>query len=722
VCESLSLLAYSTNGWSRQPNATFPYNFEVESGRFASPGANLPYKLLRMSLHLLKLLLPSSDGYMYPSDLVSALVQGGFQRTFGEHVKVASTYATRSIFQNSASQVGAIVPETNNPCNRALDIIQACVEILSKGAVSPELAAFFIRDGFVFRLLADNKLLQTASSRWASLPQNVSHIRGYLSIPKSTNNLSGPRSTLPSGSPKFIDDPVHRIWLWSLRVVSTTVRTLLSSYHAEEARSCLSYTISFLRTFEKPILSGLVIHEKTIKSGTSLSLTANGLQETAECLNLMKAICSQKHVRLFAGTAPELSSQLLRISLVTLRSLSAFLQSTNVARDLFTAVTKIQALENNTAALDTPSMQDILSLSHVQSAPSAKHDAIKQSQFANNSCSCMTAEDMILHKEINGQAIPTCSSPLKKGRSSSDLAQSITLFRNSIDNDFIRKIEKTALQCVVSCLAIISQVHPSSFSWVSFEKNELDHTSVSNLIKRGSAIAICPPFSSKVVHGKVLSKNPDSSINVQYVKTFDGRRTDRIEISMIVGIQDTAAKLSVFKFDAAPQTSIDASSSQTSLGHLVLCLRWCRQFWTMEPSSRGQIQCLADRCALLLEYELNLYKEAADNNIVSSLKPEVTASFNYQLFELFDESTDTNVGRVTDSTPLKKIISPKVFQHISSKLQDVIDMVKSDKENNQDKQFRSPRNTYGRRRRTTNVNRIRTPYVGVHTPALTPKS
>eukprot|EP00815_Leptocylindrus_aporus_P012397 CAMPEP_0116072494 /NCGR_PEP_ID=MMETSP0322-20121206/14547_1 /TAXON_ID=163516 /ORGANISM="Leptocylindrus danicus var. apora, Strain B651" /LENGTH=133 /DNA_ID=CAMNT_0003561321 /DNA_START=269 /DNA_END=670 /DNA_ORIENTATION=+ len=133
----------------------------------------------------------------------------------------------------------------------------------------------------------------------------------------------------------------------------------------------------------------------------------------------------------------------------------------------------------------------------------------------------------------------------------------------------------------------------------------------------------------------------------------------------------------------------------------------------MEPSSRGQIQCLADRCALLLEYELNLYKEAADNNIVSSLKPEVTASFNYQLFELFDESTDINVG---------KIITPKVFQHISSKLQDVIDMVKSDKENNQDKQFRSPRNTYGRRRRTTNVNRIRTPYVGVHTPALTPKS
>ena len=720
VCATLLTLLYLPEGWAEVPSGRFPYSFDVVSSSSIPRSTHvIPLELVRICLKLLKTLLPrSNSGYLYSADLVSTFERGHLHSSLSSHINAASKVAadcmTRSNEISSKMQTNA------------LGIIRAAMEFISSSADYPELVSYLTQGGFVFRLFASNKLLQESCRRWEGLPDNLSHMRGYTARRNETQPFKVSLDDPLRGT--FYEDSSHSIWLLTLQSVSSILRTSLSSSKTfnGNVNPFLNDILSFLRTYEATILSGLVIH----KRGVSFRVTLNGLNETQHCLMLLKEMCSKSAIRYFMSSAPELLKRLLNGAVKAMRNLCAFLQSTCVARDLFSAVLKVQALENNTAIVDSPTMQEIMILSTFNSGSSAKHDILKHAQYAKSCCLNMTIDDTELLKATGGKVL--AENGEKMARSPSDLTHNTNIFRKSVDNDFVRKLECIAAQCILHVLTVITRAHPAISSWIYFQNGEMLSTDISSFLKRGTNVFILSTRGD-ILHAKVLS-HCDPYTTVQYNGDVSGKKVDRVLVNQIVGIQDAATRLSALKFDVAMSSSTEAATSKESLGHLILQLRWCKQFWLLEPSQHALVQCLAERSASLLAFELVLHQESVEDGIESDFSSsDKKALLNQQLLELFDDTVDTNTSRVTDSSPLKKIISAEVWLIVTNKLQRFLQEGRAERDSMQDKNFRSPRNTWSRKRRTTNISRVmqtptqpesktRSGQAGLQTPFFTPKN
>ena len=700
VCETLLILSYVPDGWTEVPSGNFPYSFEaIASSTIHQSGQMFPLELLRVCLKLLKKLLPNStSGYIYSSDLVSAFERGHLRSSLLNHLNNASKVAAEC---NSSPSRGLVKTYTKQANSRS--IVRAVMEFVSLGAEYPEFLPFLAESGFIFRIISSNKLLQEGCLQWDNIPKNLSHIRGYTEKKNEAKHVQS-RQAISRG--EYVEDDTHGIWLLTLKSVSSILRTLHSRSEHGNVSTCLDDVVSFLHTFERTLLCGISIPKQSEKGGVKFRLTVQGLNETKHCLTLLKEICSKSTIRYFMSSMPELLNRLLDSGVKAMKNLSAFLQSTSVARDLFAAVLKIQALENNIATNNSPSMQEIMALSTFNSGSSAKHDVLKHAQFAKSCCVCMTSEDSNLLNSSNGEILSEMGE--KKTRSPSDLAQNSGIFRKSVDNDFVRKIEYTAANCILDVITMITRVHPALSSWVYFHSGEMTRANITSFIKRGTHVAISSS-EGLVMRAKVLN-HCDPYVTIQYNDDHLENKVERVVVSQIVGIQDAATRSSVLRFDVAMDSAVEAAISEESIGHLILQLRWCKQYWPLEPSQHCLVQCLAERSASLLAFELTLFNESLQKGIENIMTTDKKAQLNQQLLELFDDNVDYSTSRVTDSCPLKNIIDSNIWRMITDKLKGFLQEGRSERGAMQDKNFRSPRNTWSRKRRTTSVNR------GIQTP------
>lgn len=783
ACDALQLLQYCPEGWAAPASAAaYPYTFNVSQGKKVSgrrSASLLPLDLLRMSWKLLKALLPQQQhqlstgggggvhvyAYAYSADLSSSFQRGGLQASLWKHMEAAShvaaadgaatdagvTFAADQNENSGASASTTMMMKSNHrtPRTCALEAIHGAMEFISCAAPSPELTAFLTRDGYMFRLLANNKLLREAGLKWERLSEDA-HTRTMRGYHCPCTSLVAHRSMAVSGGTSFssgtsgrakanlpVDDPVHKIWILALRSVTNFLRTSKSFTPPSMTNPCLADAINFLRAFEFTIVSAIQIPRNAKSSSVSKSaapfqFTVNGLSETAECLSLLKELCSAPNFRHFTSTAQDLSSRLLNTALSSMRSLSAFLNSTTIARELFTGVSKLQAAESNSSATgvyDGPSIQDILMIPNFQSGPSAKHEAIKHAQFANTATLPISEVEHALFKSVKGTrhnaGSRTNVAPCSEGpKSPTDISQSIEIFLNSVDNDLVKNMEHLAAQGVLHALTIIARAHPASSSWVFFDAEEAARMNVASFLKEGTIIAVQAPAGHIIKNSfecaKVLSwKNlgTQTELSVQYIESGS---VDGIGVSRIAGIQDSAARSNIFNFAPAPKSALDAANADANLGHLIVLLRWCKQrgHTPNTPVSRALVKCLAERSAYLLALELSLHKEAG--TVPTSV--EEATSLHSQLFELFDEGTDVDLSRITGTIPLKKIMSSDGWVKIVTQIQYLLDKAKSDRVVTQEKQTKSPRVVWSRRRRTTINRDIKSP-AGLHmqTPIFSPK-
>eukprot|EP00816_Leptocylindrus_hargravesii_P002309 CAMPEP_0196822254 /NCGR_PEP_ID=MMETSP1362-20130617/82753_1 /TAXON_ID=163516 /ORGANISM="Leptocylindrus danicus, Strain CCMP1856" /LENGTH=1200 /DNA_ID=CAMNT_0042201759 /DNA_START=62 /DNA_END=3664 /DNA_ORIENTATION=+ len=777
ACDTLQLLNYTPEGWAAAASYGYPYTFNVSQGKQVSgrrSASLLPLHLLRMSWKLLKSLLPGisgsgNGGYAYSADLSGAFLRGNLQAAMWKHMEAASHVAAAILNADDGISSGSDTPiatkerdassmkHQRTPRKCALEVITGTMEFISSAALSPDLTAFLTRDGYMFRLLANNKLLREAGLKWEQLSEDElsRSMRGYAHCTQtqeastsvgtvaSAVTLSSSRIALGKGIPRssaqLMDDPVHKIWILALRSVSNFLRTSKSFTPSSMVNPCLNDAIGFLRAFELVIVSAILIPRKmkslkVTKNAAPFQFTVNGLSETAECLSLLKELCSRPNLRHFTSTAPELSSRLLNTALSSMRSLSAFLHSTTIARELFTGVSKLQAAESSNHAggvYDGPSIQEILMIPNFQSGPSAKHEAIKHAQFANTATLPMSEVEHALFKSVSGAKINVGSNVnvsrgIEQPKSPTDISQSIEIFLNSVDNDLVKKMEHFAAQGVLHALTIIARAHPASSSWIFFDAEEAAGMNIASLVREGAVIAVRTSpghiIENSFECAKVLScKNGGActELSVQYMHSGS---MDSINASRIAGIQDSDARSNIFKFTPAPKSASDAVNADANLGHLIVLLRWCKRSGQHSNTavSRALVNCLTERSANLLALELSLHKEAR----TASTSAEDATLLNCQLFELFDESTDADLSRITDSTPLKTIMSADGWLNIVAQIQYLLDKARADRVVTQEKQMRSPRASWSRRRRT-NINRdLKSPtFTGLHiqTPIFSPK-
>jgi len=117
-----------------------------------------------------------------------------------------------------------------------------------------------------------------------------------------------------------------------------------------------------------------------------------------------------------------------------------------------------------------------------------------------------------------------------------------------------------------------------------------------------------------------------------------------VDSSCLAGMEDTANRRCILAYSPAPKLTQDGGmtmANDTSVGHLILALRWCHQHGTARGGVDGDeddsvpmalVQCLAERAVMMLGTEIGLHKEAK-----RAVGDDVVRSVNSELLELFDE-------------------------------------------------------------------------------------
>ena len=565
-----------------------------------------------------------------------------------KHGMAASNAAANSIlssFTNRETEYGKRGPSEYEKAN--LILVQSILDLLHAVAEANDSMMLSILPEAQFgQFVARNPLFDNAAGVWAQ--QDIGHMppRGY--------NLSKEKTDIG------VDDPIHTIWLTSMKVLQASLRSSTTCSAIQGIKSTGKVFVGMAAEF-------LVIYQNSITSCLKYcgsKLTRNALREATQILALVAELSKRDTRDVFLQGYGEVCEELIKWSKCVVVNISKFLGASGTARELFHALEQYESapdlLENpNNIALSPITVQHpLLSGRGLQSA---KHEAYKLSHFAARCCEKVTKADY--------EAAFTVPSNLKEiSRNKEQYSELERLCRLSVTGNFALQMEKTAADCLSQAISFIWKTHPLSHSFKMFSEREILQINAMELVKPEMIIGYRPAGGDSILgdssaetfetlrFGRVISANTvNRTWNVKVLRqdgghlageniSFDNEKSlsneqpaEIVRLRQLAGVEEVSMRKTVVTYAPAPDTkdTIDTSSASLTLGNLLLVLRWCHQRSKLEGGSNQMkisIQRIAEQVTALLGAELSIHEE--NKSALNVSKPD-KKQLDAQVFEMF---------------------------------------------------------------------------------------
>jgi hypothetical protein len=581
-----------------------------------------------------------------------------------EHALSASTLAANSLSSKNSEEVKPSQEESEN-----LMVVKSVLDLMFSVAEvnNPEMLAIIPGAG-LSQLVVRNPLFAYTETRWAQHDPHSMPPRGYIisSDKKGTWSKNG-----SSSFPRFHigeDDPVHDIWMSSMRVIQASMRCSshwLSIKSTEPiGRLFFEMSVEFLAAHKGQLLACLKC--------CGLKLTRNAVLEATYILALIAELCKRSTRDTFIRRCKDLCDEFVNWSKFVAVKISKFLGASGTARELFLAIEEYESADAATDYMPDTALQPRHPLL-AEGLPSAKHEAVKYSHFASRCYERVTSDDFEA-----ASMVPSHLASLAKERGNdSDLERACRL---SVTNNFAAQIEKTAGDCLSQAISVIWKTHPTSFSFHTFSEHEVTMMEPMGLVQPGVIIGYRPGAGDgllaeiestskgfeKLQFGRVIrSDTIDRTWRVKmlYHGAPEPEGEGNVEVvraKQLAGIEDASTRMAVATFLPAPNsmTDLENASDALSLGHLILALRWChQQSLTMKGGAldRGfkttaSVRRIAEQTVALLGAELGIHDEIGSR---INMAPKARSRLDAQIFELFaDQSILMGGENMENSAPL----------------------------------------------------------------------
>ncbi|KAL7485925.1 hypothetical protein ACHAW6_011512 [Cyclotella cf. meneghiniana] len=657
---------------------------DITLGVIQSIHAESSAELLRTSFCFLSALSPTSHdvdsdigvylSYSYSTDFLICMKQRNAMFHIQNHLTSLSTVA--SLTYGAIYNGTATTEMTTIHSSTVFSIDKIITFILTLTDTS----SFFVdiilllNEARCFRSLIDNPLLKVCKV-WLGQNQNsCDHI-----ISRAVENHRGYVSTFSEHhkvSHRNENDSVHSVWCKVIQVFSMLLRSLRRqlAVHAnvdhninQQLLPITSAVFDFIASFEEIIFSCFssmhanpmktVFPEKkysinpstpasTIKT-SSFSFTRNSLHEASCLMSLFEQLSKGDTRNKFAVSCVGIYNKMIPTMLGMVKNLSSFLGSIGNARELFSALSSI---------------------------PNARHESIRNSYFATSCCIVVTAEDYALSRY---SLISETSQFQSEQSKDSELEQT---FQIQVNNKFIFHMERLAGHCLLYALSVLTDTHPSLHAFVPFSPEEILRLDVAALIRPGMLVSVLSHNSD--ISGRYGSSKPDANkygqcmgcdrstktISIKY-SNDDGIVQGQVPWSWISGMEDCSQRQCIMSHVPLAKSIADADNQEaTSIGHLILTLRWCRHI-SDESLLAPLAMRIADRTAVLICVEVVLHDEL---KVRSSTDDE--RKMNSQLLDLFgciqcDELADLNLAGQSRKLPLDGEVLKSVRMQMERRLE-----------------------------------------------------
>jgi hypothetical protein len=556
-------------------------------------------------------------------------------------------------------------------------------------------------------LLSRNAIL----SFWGQTHSNVTAfpLRGY--VPEGVRGQGQSASSNTGARYAGLDDPAHLVWRAGLKFIAATLRSSSRNTDVGDgtmARYC-SLAFDFLMSNREPLLAALKQCSSVTFGSKSFVFTLNSLREATLIMSIVSELNSRAVVDTFKRACPDLYNALIGEAKALVASISSFLGASGASRELFRAMADFEGGDGmagdqgyHFGAL-SPVYQVLSS-----GVPNAKHEAIRYSHFVSRCSAAVTRED---HE--SQLTFPPRWKRTSRGGSSTD-PQSVTSLehncRSSVTSDFSLELELAAAECLCCAVSIVWKTHPASNSFVMFSEEEAARLDSMRFVQPGMVVAFRERDSREgvlvsttretnsrgAIHfGQVL--NCDTVHRVWHVRLMNrpsdgGAETCYVSDFQLAGIEDTTKRSCILSFSPAPETSSELESigSSTSVGHLILALRWCHQAYSelRGETPRGGAGMVVSRLAELVTafvgMELSIHHE--NGSQYSASKPDADKIIAAQLLDLFGETSEFGVRAAesfSDPTArrhgrLKEVVCDSVWEAIRQQLWNELDRATND--------------------------------------------
>lgn len=588
------------------------------------------------------------------------------------HGMSASTVASVSILSSEGDKAyGRRGPSSSEIDN--LVVVQSVLNLLYSVAEAENSDMLSIFMGTqLSQFVTRNPLFQYVGRAWTLNAGNVPP-RGYvLSREAAASNRS---SVLPGSMQLCRSDPLHSIWLTSMKVLQASLRSSTQCLNIQGTESIgkhfFNASVEFFEIHQVAIFSCL-------KSCCS-KLTGNMLLEATQILALASELFKRDHRDAFLHANKSLFEGLVEWAKAVIVNMSKFLGASGTARELFMGLEAYESmdpalLEQGSGPNDSKARHPLLSGGRLQDA---KHEAYKFSHFAAKCCERITKLDI-----ETGATVPSRLRHLSLDRKNDEpLEQACRL---SVTSNYAMRMERIASQCLSQAISTVWKTHPVSHSFKVFSEREVMQLDVMSMVRNGIVIGYRPTCGESLLvdgtsetfddlhFGRVLSGDTlNRTWTVQVIRGSGD--TDEVEVvraRQLAGIEDISMRKAVTAYLPGPDTldALEKGSPSLSVGHLVLLLRWCHQkFLSLResnlPDRMSQMKNLvriAEQTVALLAAELSIHAEiGSDLNMPAGEKSQI----DFQIYEMF---ADPEVLTVLDTN------APAVAHMQQGRLKDLI--------------------------------------------------
>jgi hypothetical protein len=537
-------------------------------------------------------------------------------------------------------------------------------------ANNPEMLSIFIGTQLP-QLVTRNPLYQNAGRVWTQHGVGTKPPRGYVFSNESAGagmqNEPIATDSLQIGN----NDPVHAIWLTSMKVLQASLRSSTNCLHIQGTESIgklfFNMSVEFLQIHRDPIVSCLKY--------CGSKLTRNALLEATQILALTAELCKRDTRDVFLHQHGPLCEELVNWSKFVVVSVSKFLGASGTARELFRGLEEYESSDpdavetGNFGSVPSMARHPLLSGRRLQDA---KHEAYKFSHFAARCCERVTKLDF-----ETGSTVPAQLRHLSLDRKSDEpLEQACRL---SVTCDFALQMEKVAADCLSQAISTIWRTHPVSRSFKMFSEREAVQLDTMSLVQPGVVIGFRPAGGYGILadggvdtfenlrFGRVCSSDTITRtwnvtiLGRQGGDSFDAGTTEVVRGRQLAGIEDTSMRKAVASYLPGPDTmdALEKGCVSLSLGHLVLVLRWChhQRFLSLKESSLSDGLAktntsarIAEQTVALLGAELAIHDEIG--SALNMGKAE-RSQLDSQIYEMF---ADPEILRALDTNTMAESV------------------------------------------------------------------
>lgn len=542
-------------------------------------------------------------------------------------------------------------------------------------------------------------------SDWAKQHSSTSEFpqRGYLPV-----GSKGGIEVSSGHEVNSTDDPTHEVWRACLQFIASALRSSNGnsrvSYEAAEWIHMIA--LEFLSTnFET-----LIVCLKQITASKDFMLTINVLREASLILSIISELCTYGAVDSFKRVHEGLYDNFIRESKALVVRLSIFLGASASSREIFRAMADFESTDGT--AVNPGILFALNPVHHVLASglPNPQHEAVRYSKIASRSTTAMTPEE----KESRSSFPLRWKKESEKANHSPRSVSSLKYkSRASVTCDYSFFLERAAAECLFFAGNFLFRTHPAASAFIRFSEQEVSQLDAMSLVKPGMVIAFRTKGPEEkewdIVTAPVTERNCESvsfgqvlkcdTLNqkwaVRFVGSYIGNYAEEcwVPASKFAGIEDMSKRRCILSYAPAPETSSElenAAGKSISVGHLILCLRWCHQTRTEIQkdetctSTDLLVGRLSDMLTALIGAEMSIHREIRSERTVSR---EDATVLSCQLLDLFAEETELpevygEDGIIKRDGKLKKILREPIWNNIRCQLRPELDRAINETESN----------------------------------------